>query len=147
MEKCKTCGGTGDGKKNVVSGKIVEDFLCPDCHGTGEVEKADNGLTLSAKIKDILNDFEHADDIVRNIFLIPDFQKECKACKVQYKTSLLDRVEAELPTFRFYCRYYSDLTDDMVGCIANENGHCNNDECKALSEVKKAISKIRGLEK
>ena len=79
--------------------------------------------------------FFRLDEIVRNIIT-----REM----AQYKTSLLDRVEAELPTFRFYCRYYSDLTDDMVGCIANENGHCNNDECKALSEVKKAISKIRG---
>ena len=72
---------------------------------------------------------------------------ELEAQKEKIKAETLDRVEAELPTFRFYCRYYSDLTDDMVGCIANENGHCNNDECKALSEVKKAISKIRGLEK
>ena len=83
----------------------VEDGLCEDCRDdikaqekvekTVKVEKADNGLTLSAKIKDILNDFEHADDIVRNIFLIPDFQKECKACKAQYKTSLLERLPKE----------------------------------------------------
>ena len=82
--------------------------------------------------------FFRLDEIVRNIIT-----REM----AQYKTSLLDRVEAELPTFRFYCRYYSDLTDDMVGCIANENGHCNNDECKAIAEVKDAISKIRGEEK
>ena len=137
MEKCKTCGGTGDGKKNVVSGKIVEDFLCPDCHGTGSVEKADNGLTLSAKIKDILNDFEHADDIVRNIFLIPDFQKECKACKAQYKTSLLDRVEAELP---------KRLIPEFPQMEKTER-HFKIGFNLAIAEVKEAISKIRGLDK
>jgi hypothetical protein len=43
MEKCKACGGSGRLKiirKDLLCGYIYE--KCPDCHGTGSVEKADN---------------------------------------------------------------------------------------------------------
>ena len=99
MEKCKgMCEYSQTCRDYVDSCEAGNWNVCghyPEGLKTGSVEKADNGLTLSAKIKDILNDFEHADDIVRNIFLIPDFQKECKACKAQYKTSLLERLPKE----------------------------------------------------
>ena len=83
-------------------------------------------------------------DIVIDVNQIPLLTANAEIVLKRRITRTLDRLEAALPTFRFYCRYYSDLTDDMVGCIANENGHCNNDECKAIAEVKKAIRKIRG---
>ena len=143
--------------------------FCNSCgDDKGEVEKADNGLTVGEHYENLLDKDKifDLDTIFKDTWAGPKYTIEYKTTKggkgtfyfnsikklfetlkVQYKTSLLDRVEAELPTFRFYCRYYSDLTDDMVGCIANENGHCNNDECKAIAEVKKAISKIRGLDK
>ena len=137
MEKCKgMCEYSQTCRDYVDSCEAGNWNVCghyPEGLKTGSVEKADNGLTLSAKIKDILNDFEHADDIVRNIFLIPDFQKECKACKAQYKTSLLDRVEADVETIF------------TLGFDSAE--HCSVELCPLItriSEVKEAISKIRG---
>ena len=133
MEKCKgMCEYSQTCRDYVDSCEAGNWNVCghyPEGLKTGSVEKADNGLTLSAKIKDILNDFEHADDIVRNIFLIPDFQKECKACKAQYKTSLLDRVEADVETIK---------------ALYPKNKYTTIGFKDFKAEVKSAISKIRG---
>ena len=145
----------------------VEDGLCEDCRDdikaqekvekTGKVEKADNGLTVGEHYENLLDKDKifDLDTIFKDTWAGPKYTIEYKTTKggkgtfyfnsikklfetlkVQYKTSLLDRVEADVETIF------------TLGFDSAE--HCSVELCPLItriSEVKSAISKIRGEEK
>ena len=143
MKKCKTCG------VDICKG-VDTCFKCAE----KKVEKADNGLTVGEHYENLLDKDKifDLDTIFKDTWAGPKYTIEYKTTKggkgtfyfnsikklfetlkVQYKTSLLDSVEADVETIF------------TLGFDSAE--HCSVELCPLItriSEVKEAISKIRG---